>query len=577
MFPRCINGLIARIVFGRKRDQSKAPPALAYHRAADLVPYTKNARTHSEAQVDALIASIEAFGMVGAIVTRGGMIAKGHGTLLAVLKLYEAGSSVYPPPGRAGGAEPFPAGMVPVIDASGWTVPQFRAFVIADNQLALRAGWDLDLLGAELRDLKMDAFDLAPLGFELPDLEKLLAGPTPPADLNEIPPVRAAVVSRPGDIWILGAHRVMCGDTTDPAAVAQLLAGARPVLIHADPPYGMGKEAAGIINDNLYEAKLDAFQMQWWHAWADQVTENASAYIWGQAPDLWRLWWVGGLGKEPAVMQRNEIVWDKGSGFGITGEGAHSYVVSTERCLFVMLGQQFLGNQNIADYWEGYEPLRAWLEAQRNQAGWSNGDVNKLTKTQMAGHWFSKSQFIPISAAHYALLARAAEGKAFAESYDDLFGRLFPGAKAGGNARRRELAAELRERRSYFDNTHAAMTEVWQFPRVTGEERHGHATPKPVAMVERAVKTSSQEGDCFAAPFGGTGPELIAAERLGRSCVAMEIEPAYVDVMVRRWEAFTGKKATLEQSEEGITTEGPATLAEVMRVRGIAIEEPAAA
>jgi hypothetical protein len=313
------------------------------------------------------------------------------------------------------------------------------------------------------------------------------------------------------------------------------------------PHTAWARKPRGIQNDNLYEAELDRFQMTWWRAWISHATENASAYIWGQAPDLWRLWWKGGLRDEPGkLFARNEIVWDKGSGFGMTGDGAHSFVASTERCLFLMRGDQFLGNQNKADYWEGYEPLRSWLEAQRNVAGWTNRDVDKLTKTQMAGHWFSKSQFHPIAREHYEALSQAAGGRAFAVPYAELFDRLFPGIKQGGNARRRELSAELRERRSYFDNTHDSMTEVWSFTRVSGEERFGHATPKPVAMVERATVSSSQEGDLVAAPFGGTGPEVVAAERTGRRCATMEIEPAYVDIIVSRWEGITNRHAVLE-------------------------------
>lgn len=555
-------------MFSRKRPEPKPAPGLPQLvAAASLAPYAKNARTHSAGQIEQLAASIEEFGMASALVVRDGVIAKGHGTLAALVLLMAEGKRIYPVPGRGQGAEPFPVGMVPVVDASGWTDAQFRAFVIADNQLATLAGWDMDLLGAELKGLKLDGFDITGLGFELPDLEKMMGGGIAPRDPDLLPNMPAAIVSRQGDVWILGTNRVMCGDTTDPEAVRRLIgseAGATRVLplIHADPPYGMGKEADGVMNDNLYEAKLDAFQLEWWKTWAPHMAENASAYIWGNPADLWRLWWAGGLNQEPKLLARNEIVWDKGSGFGMTGESAHSYVVSTERCLFLMRGEQFLGNQNKDQYWEGYEPLRAWLEEQRNAAGWTNGDVNRLTKTQMAGHWFTKSQFIPISEAHYKMLQEAARGitgtspaGAFVESYDALFSRLFAEVRAGGNAHRRELAAELRERRSYFDNTHASMTEVWQFPRVNGAERYGHATPKPVAMVERAFLSSSQAGDFVGVPFGGTGPELIAAERLGRCALVMELEPKYVDAMVRRWEAFTSRAAVLEYPSNGMPRE----------------------
>ncbi|KUZ70685.1 hypothetical protein WI38_32830 [Burkholderia ubonensis] len=141
-----------------------------------LIPYARNARTHSETQIAQIAASIEEFGMVGAIVVRDGVIAKGHGTLASIRMLYGASKRLYPPPGRSRGAEPFPDGEVPVIDASGWTDAQFRAFVIADNQLALLAGWDDELLQLEVTELRDDGFDVDLLGFEAVELDMLLGG-----------------------------------------------------------------------------------------------------------------------------------------------------------------------------------------------------------------------------------------------------------------------------------------------------------------------------------------------------------------------------------------------------------------
>ena len=116
----------------------------------DLQAYAANSRTHSASQIEKLAASLAEFGMAGAVVTRGDTIAKGHGTSAAVRLLYSRGERLYAAPGRAAGGLPFPAGTVPVIDATGWTDEQFRAFVIADNQLALDAGWDLDVLRDEV-------------------------------------------------------------------------------------------------------------------------------------------------------------------------------------------------------------------------------------------------------------------------------------------------------------------------------------------------------------------------------------------------------------------------------------------
>ena len=346
-----------------------------------------------------------------------------------------------------------------------------------------------------------------------------------------------------GDLFQLGEHRVLCGDTTDPQAIARLVGKEVALaLLHADPPYGMGKEADGVLNDNLYDDKLDAFQARWWAAWRRVFSERGSAYIWGNAPDLWRWWWKGGLHREHKLMFRNEVVWDKGAIAGMRSAGGHSFPTATERCIFLQRGEQFLGNQNVEDYLDGYEPLRSWLEAERVNAGWTNGDVNKLTKTHMAGHWFTKSQFMPISEIHYDTLRRAAVGRAFVEEYSALFTRLFPEVKEGGNAHRRSLGEHLRSTRTYFDNTHDAMTDVWTFPRVVGEERFGHATPKPVAMVSRAVLSSTQPGDAVGVPFGGTAPEVISCEQLGRRAFIMELNPTFAQVIVERWAAFTGRK-----------------------------------
>lgn len=437
---------------------------------------------------------------------------------------------------------------------------QCARIVAADNRTADLGEYDERLLLELLNDLP----DLDGTGYELGDLEALEkalregaggpgAGNTDPDAIPEPETTRA--ISEVGDLWELGPHRLLCGDSTDPEAVRRVVDGATLSLIHADPPYGMGKEAEGVLNDNLYDSKLDEFQMRWWRAWLPSLIDNGSAYIWGNAPDLWRLWWVGGLNTAPDLHVRNEIVWDKGSGFGMRSEGAHSYPPATERCLFLMCGQQFLGNQNKADFWEGYEPLRAWLEAERDKAGWTNRDVNGLTVTQMAGHWFSRSQFMPISAQHYRTLQDAAAGRAFTKDYDELFDEMFPDTKGGGNAHRRELSAKLRESRTFFDNTHDAMTDVWQYPRVHGDERQGHATPKPVAMVERVFNSSSQPGDVIGVPFGGSGPEFIAAHHLDRRVVAIELEPRYVDVICRRYQEHTGVKPTREGQPHDFTEE----------------------
>lgn len=143
-----------------------------------IAPYERNAKTHGDRQVEALADSIEQFGLVGGIVVRDGTIAKGHGTVKAIQLLMTRGKDIYPPPGKSGGAVPYPRGQIPVIDASGWSDAQFRAYVIADNRLAEKSGWDREILKLELTELSLDGFDIDLTGFSAKDLDtKLNTGP----------------------------------------------------------------------------------------------------------------------------------------------------------------------------------------------------------------------------------------------------------------------------------------------------------------------------------------------------------------------------------------------------------------
>lgn len=414
-----------------------------------------------------------------------------------------------------------------------------RRILLADNRTSDLASYnETDLVALLQTHIQED--DLLGTGWDADDLDDLLRFIEPAAIVETgAEPAPLEPITSVGDLIHLGNHRLICGDTTDAAVVGRLIDGKTLTVVHADPPYGMGKESEGILNDNLYGEKLLKFQVEWWATWRAHMADNASAYIWGTAPDLWRLWYLGGLDKEPDLLFRNEIVWSKGSGMGMASPGEHSYPLESERCLFFMLGEQFVGNQNADDYWDGYEPFRLWLIAERDKAGWSNSQVNDLTCSFMAGHWTTKSQFQIIHRKAYEVLQVAAQGAAFTASYDDLFTNLFPGI----TEHRRELSAALRERRTTFHNEHEPMTDVWTFGRVAGEDRYDHATPKPVEAMVRIIKTSTSSGDFIGVPFGGTGPEIVAAEQLDRRCLVAEIEPRYCDSIVARWEALTGETA----------------------------------
>lgn len=500
----------------------RMPDTIEQIEIADLAPYAHNARTHSADQVAQIAAAITEWGWTTPVLINAdnGIIA-GHGRVLA--------------------AELLQLTSVPCIRLVGLTADQERALILADNKIALNAGWDDEVLAAELRRLMDAEFDMGPIGFNDRELADILRSVANDRDPDAVPPLPDRPVSIVGDVWQLGAHRVMCGDSTAAADVARLMAGEIAELMHADPPYGMGKEGDGVANDNIYGAKLDQFQMSWWTAFRPFLASNASAYIWGNAPDLWRLWYRGGLGESEKLELRNEIVWDKQSIAGMASPDLTQYPEASERCLFFQFGDQFIGNINADDFPETWEPLRAYLEGEAVSAGIKPGDIKRVCGCGMYGHWFSRSQFTLIPKTHHAKLAAEYPGH-FKRSWDDLKADW---TKVRGSARD-VINEKLGISRSYFDNAHDIMRDVWTFSRVTGEDRHGHATPKPAAMMERVMKSSASPGGICVEPFGGSGSTVIGAEQTGRVCYAMELQAAYVDVMVKRWQEFTGKVATLD-------------------------------
>ena len=256
---------------------------LETYRLADLRPYHANPRRGDVAQI---ARSLSRTGQYRPIVVNAGTktgryreVLAGNHTLAAALKLgwsHLAGS---------------------VVDVDDDTAARI---VAADNRTAELGGYDDAALLALLESVAAAEQGLEGTGYSDADLLALLARVAPDAepealtDPDEIPDEPAEPVTRPGDLWTLGDHRILCGDSTDPDAVAHLIGGRRAVLIHADPPYGMGKQADGVLGDNVYGAELDAFQLRWWDAWRPHLEDNASAYVWGNAPDLWRLWYASG-------------------------------------------------------------------------------------------------------------------------------------------------------------------------------------------------------------------------------------------------------------------------------------------
>ena len=235
------------------------------HRALDaLIPYARNARTHSEDQVALIAGSIREFGFNNPVLVDGanGVIA-GHGRLLAARKLGLT--------------------FVPVIELAHLSEAQKRAYVLADNKLAERAGWDEAMLALEAGDLEALGVDLALLGFDAADMDALLRGEQADPREEETPAPPADPVSRSGDLWVLGPHRLLCGDATDPAAVARLLGDMRPHLMVTDPPYGVSydpgwRNATGGAKTKRIGKVLNDDRADWREAWT--LFPGEVAYVW---------------------------------------------------------------------------------------------------------------------------------------------------------------------------------------------------------------------------------------------------------------------------------------------------------
>ena len=387
-----------------------------------LIPYARNARTHSDAQVAQIAASIAEFGFTNPILAGSdGLIVAGHGRLAAAQKLGLAS--------------------VPVVVLDHLTATQRRALVIADNRIAENAEWDEAMLRVELADLQDDGFDLDLTGFDADALAELMAGDEPvndgQTDEDAVPEVGETPVSRPGDVWQLGPHRLLCGDATVAASYDALLDGEAVDMVFTDPPYNVnyansakdklrGKDRA-ILNDNLgdgfYDFLLAALTPILTHCRGGIYVAMSSSEL-----DVLQAAFRAAGGKWSTF-----IIWAK-----------HTFT----------LGR--------ADYQRQYEPILY---------GWPEGAQR---------HWCGDRD----------------------------------------------------------------QSDVWQIKKP--QKNDLHPTMKPVELVERALRNSSRPGDVVLDPFGGSGTTLIAAEKSGRVARLMELDPKYADVIVRRWEDFTGKEAIRE-------------------------------
>ena len=475
-------------------------------------PYAKNAKLHDKTQIANVAESIKQFGWQQPIVIdANGVIIVGHCRYEAAkkLKLKE----------------------VPCVVADNLTEEQVQKYRLLDNKTN-ESGWDMELLADDLFGLDFDGFDIDwGLDDEQQETE-IVEDEAPEIDEENEP------IAKLGDIWQFGRHRLMCGDSTDKATVELLMDGKKADMVFTDPPYGMKKEADGVLNDNLNYDDLLEFNKKWIPLTFENLKDNGSWYCWGIDEPLMDIYnnILKPMQKENKITFRNLITWDKGHGQGQLAEGYRMYPIADEKCLFVMCGVQGFNN-NADNYFEAWEPIRNYLVEQKKIMGWNDADITKICGvTTVARHAFGKSQWEFPTEENYKKMQKAAQGDAFKREYDEL------------KREYDELKREYYSTRAYFDNTHDNMNNVWHFDRTSASEREltgGHATPKPIALCSRAIKSSSRENEIVLDVFGGSGSTLIACEQLDRTCYMMELDPKYCDVIIKRWETLTGEKAVL--------------------------------
>lgn len=525
-------GKVTTLKKTKKKENEVFEYKITHIKTNILIPYINNSRTHSTEQVKQIAASIKEFGFTNPVlIDDKNMIIAGHGRLQAAEKLN--------------------MDKVPCIILHGLTDAQKKAYVIADNKLALNAGWDEAMLANEIANLQELNYNIDLLGFSADEINEIVQAHAEPVtgliDEDDIPDIPENPVTIEGDIWTLGNHRLMCGDSTDQGSVALLMDGHKAVLGFNDPPYGMKKENEGVKNDNLNYDDLLEFNKKWIKIQFDFLVDNGSFYCWGIDEPLMDIYShiLKPMIKEQKATFRNLLTWNKGNGQGQLSEGFRSYPIADEKCLFVMCGVQGFNN-NSDNYFEGWEPIRDYLLQSRLAMKWDVPTMKRIVGHSHLSrdHWTSKSQFnFPTRKVYDAMKAGA--DRLRAETKNDAFKKEYDELKKEYD----ELKKDYYGTRAYFNNTHDNMNNVWCFNRAGAGERFGdHATPKPIALCERAVLSSSDKGNIILDLFGGSGSTMIAAEKNNRHSRLMELDPKYCDAIIKRWQDYTGKDAILTQN-----------------------------
>ena len=499
----------------------------------ELDDYTNNPR-HNDDAVEYVANSIKEFGFKNPIlIDEDNVIIAGHTRKKAAMQL---------------GLK-----TVPVIRVKDLTDDQIKAFRIADNKVAEFSTWDINLLNTEIEmiELDMDQFGINDIdvdmftGLEDDEDETEAEAEAEEDDFDTEPPKEPT--AKRGDIYQLGNHRLLCGDSTNEDDVKKLMNGRKAELVFTDPPYGMMKEKDGVLNDNLKNDAFIDFNKQWIALSLLYATDNASWYCWGSDESIMDIYSkiIKPRINAGELYFRNVITWAKGNGIGMSSELMRCYAEESEKCLFVMKGQKEF-DDNSYNYPEVYEPIRKYLVQEADKVGIKGvKDLEAITGTQMYSHWFTKSQWTLIPKKYYQTLQAHANGKAFTKPYKELSKQYEEAKYSDDNP---EFA--FKKNRGYFNNTHDNMTDVWRFQRTSIKEREDtgeHATPKPIELCARGIKSSSRQNGNVLDLFGGSGSTLIACEQLQRNCYMIELDPRYVDVIIERWEKLTGQKAIKEE------------------------------
>ncbi len=432
--------------------------AIEYRRPVDLVPYDRNARTHSPAQVEVIARSIAEFGFTNPILLdEAGVIIAGHGRLQAAQRLNME--------------------QVPTITLPGLSEAQRRALVLADNRIALDAGWDIDLLRTELADLRLGGFDLSLTGFSLEELDSLMGPPADERDPDEAPALPDEPVSKPGDVYVMGPHRLIVGDSTDVLVVQRLMDGALADICWTDPPYNVAYESAAgkIKNDDMGDKEFFDFLLGFYTAAWSWMKPGAAIYV--AHADL-----NGNSGTFSWAMKsagfhiQNQIIWRKDA---------------------LVLGR--------CDYQAQHEPI--WY-------GWKPGSAHR---------WYGgRKQTTVMDLGDGSPFERLPDGRYQITIGDRVM--IVGGAETVEEVVPSVIRAEKPKRSDM------------------------HPTMKPVELIERMLRHNARPGDLVLDPFGGSGSTLIAADRLGMCARLVELDPRYADVIVARWEAWSGRKAQLSRA-----------------------------